>query len=192
LQWTADPSLAFGVVLMGDYFMLHYNGMIFARLDKRFCEDVRPLVALQVDLLAYMRKDDWAVIYRTWSQSTIGSLPAFSLEINVYGPREHADTVGSMLSKRGIFLQNPISGIGDYHYHNPQDLCIEGFHERIHPNPTQSSQGRAVNCLSNDRREGHTQSTDAEIVETILGSLSHNSVLHEIHADNRIKSTLLP
>lgn len=68
------------MALRGDYFVLQHNGIDFARLSNKFCDEVRPLELLQIDFQAHVRKEDWVAIFSDWNfNSAADNPPRFSL-----------------------------------------------------------------------------------------------------------------
>ncbi|KAI0531666.1 SNF2 family N-terminal domain-containing protein [Xylaria digitata] len=113
-------------------------------------------------------------------------------EVNIYGARADAKEVGNVLSRSRLFLQMPQYGSDGVEYHNPHILRIEGYSElaSLEQPPGHT---KAVSETPTERNEeGQAQSNDTAVVDSILDSLSHHSVLKEIVIVPDIRSTLLP
>jgi SWI/SNF-related matrix-associated actin-dependent regulator of chromatin subfamily A3 len=83
-------------------------------------------------------------------------------------------------------------------YHNPQLLEIRGVEERQEALGTVADES-ALNPISfgsameQEKTGPERQRNTTDLVDSILDSLSHNSILQEISTDkNRIKAKLLP
>lgn len=136
----------------------------------------------------------WTNFRQTWSQYSIkDDTTTFAVDVNVYSLRHHADKIGSILLKAGIFLQRPLHDISSENYYNPQILHFDGIQERTKEmvyEPDETSTPLEVMDLP-VRRDPKQSADSPDHVELILDSLSHTSILHEICTDaNRIKSTL--
>ncbi|EXK49760.1 hypothetical protein FOMG_02243 [Fusarium oxysporum f. sp. melonis 26406] len=113
------------------------------------------------------------------------------IELNIYGRREDAESVGRTLSKAGTYLQFPRCGLEGVEYYNPHFFRMEGY-------PEQASIETLVLCppdTAEDRdrasdQEPQVNNTDA--VDEILGSLSYHNLRDGIQVDSRIKSALFP
>ena len=195
---TTTPSIALVTSLVGDYFEILYEGQAFACLEKSFCKIARPLVDLGVKFQVCLTRDVWEVVRRTWrSYSTAYSTTTFDVEINVYSLRHHADTIGSILLRSGIFLQRPAHTF-EHHlnntYYNPQILDFEGFVGNLDESIVETDETLAPIIVTNTpvRDETRPPTDPSDHVDLILNSLSHASILHEIRTDaNRIKTILM-
>jgi SWI/SNF-related matrix-associated actin-dependent regulator of chromatin subfamily A3 len=191
LSTAVGASIVLNVSLVGHYFELHNEGGTFARLDKSFCSKAHRLVDMGVKFKAVLDWKHWEAFSRGWAPRAV-----FSVEVHVYSLRHHAEKVGSMLLRSGIFLQCPILSEESevVEYYNPQILEVDGFvgrPEEVMSEPDESPAPQFVPELpSHPASKPSTGSS--EQVESILNSLSHTSILHEICTDiDRIKSTLM-
>jgi hypothetical protein len=170
----------------GIFFALEIDGVKFGRLSKSLCSRLHELLAAaKVQILAYVALADWQAGRRVG----YGLLP---LEINFYGAQADAKEIGSISSRLGLFLQYPRFGMDTRSYWNPHILHIEGYVERplrgspadtLVDTPPQHRSGAEVSAVP--------QESDTEVVESILDSLSHHSLLREITSILGIKSRLL-
>lgn len=187
--WSIKSAQSFVVVQDGDFFALEHNEQKFGWLSKVLCSSLRTLVTgKQVLIHAFMPNKDWmtAINFLATKTSTV------SVEINIYGSRADAEWIGRILSKSGIFLQWPRYGLDGSEYYNPHIFRIEGYPDQI-PIEALSSQPATDSTEAPDRGvDEETRPDDSSMVDSILDSLSHRSLLHEIPVDRRIKSGLLP
>jgi len=116
----------------------------------------------------------------------------------VYSFRHHADRIGDIFSQAGFFLQYPTHDFVDALYYNPQLLEFEGFEERQETSASFAN-GSTLELvepgisMSSARTDLEHQRNGSDMVDSILNSLSHHGILHEIHTDqNRIRTELLP
>lgn len=181
---------------MGDFFELRDEGCAFARLDKSFCREARRLVVLGVEFQACIERDRWDALERArgsyWASN---DKTTFRVDVGVYSPRHHADKIGDMLLRSGIFLQHPKYNHGLEDYYNPQILELDGFEEGLDEatdEPDDLISAPVVLPWSTGQNESRPPANTSDQVEVILDSLSHTSILHEIRTDtNLIKSDLM-
>jgi SWI/SNF-related matrix-associated actin-dependent regulator of chromatin subfamily A3 len=186
--------MALSVSLVGDYFELLNEGRTFARLDKSFCGKARRLVDLGVIFKAYLGWEDWEAVSRSWTPCSATAV--FFVEVHVYSFRHHAEKVGTILLRSGMFLQYPIHGGGQelVGYYNPQVLEVDGFAER--PDEIMSEPDDSPAPVFVSELPAHTvpkpPKSPSDHVESILNSLSHTGILQEIRTDtDLIKSNLM-
>ena len=107
-----------------------------------------------------------------------------------------AKEVGCILSKSSVFLQMPRHGLEGLEYYNPHILRIEGHPEAVYSETVPFEQPHMYTGLpcevSGRGKEGETQYNDTAMVDSILDSLSHHTVLREINIVPEIRSALLP
>ncbi|RBA12654.1 hypothetical protein FPRO05_04104 [Fusarium proliferatum] len=113
------------------------------------------------------------------------------IELNVYGRRDDAESIGRTLSRAGNYLQFPRYGLEGVEYYNPHFFRIEGYSEQAPIEtlllcPPKASEARD---RSSDQ-EPRVDNTDA--VDEILGSLSYHNLHDGIQVDGRIKRALFP
>ncbi|PVI01287.1 hypothetical protein DM02DRAFT_654670 [Periconia macrospinosa] len=189
-------SIALEISPVGDYFEILNEEKAFAHLDKSFCSEARRLVGLGVRFQACLDYKYWEKFRNSWQfYSSRGDNATFVVDVHVYSLKHHADKVGSILLRSGIFLQQPVHNIGMEEYFNPQILKFDGFHEVPDEEMSESDETPAPvvdrSIPSQVDPKPTVQSADQE-VEIILNSLSHTNILHEIHTDsNRIKSQIM-
>lgn len=189
---TNRNDVAFEIFPKGDYFELHNNGRAFARLDKAFCSEARRLVGLGVRFQACLERQRWEEVTRAW-RPYANETVTFSVDVNVKSLRHHADKVGNILLRSGIFLQLPSQNPDGEIYHNPQMLQFEGLCERPDEVMTEAEDAPTPAVIPDRPAQSSKPSPNPQDhVEQILDSLSHTNILHEIRTDtNRIKSTLM-
>lgn len=194
-----SSSINLEVSLKGDYFELLNSGQAFARLNKSFCNEARRLADFGVEFRAYLQKNSWEASCVALNNSLPEpSETTFAVDVNVYSFRHHADRIGDIFSQAGFFLQHPIHDFANAPYYNPQVLKIEGFEERQETSVNFASEStwelvEPGTSMLSDRTELEHQRNGFNQLDSILNSLSHHGILHEIHTDqNRIRTTLLP
>jgi SWI/SNF-related matrix-associated actin-dependent regulator of chromatin subfamily A3 len=186
-----------GVALTGDYLELFHDGHMFARINTVSCKDLRPLWDLRIELSAFLDLSSWNALFRVWaSKHWQDSAAMFEVELNVYSPRENADKVGQALSKATIFLQRPIFLFKDVLHYNPQLLEVPGYipcNEAVNDGNDESRENSST-PEETERSGARSRRRRRDALETVLDSLSHNEIQHEIRADDKriLKSELLP
>ncbi|KAF5593767.1 DNA repair and recombination RAD5C [Fusarium subglutinans] len=113
------------------------------------------------------------------------------IELNIYGRREDAESIGRTLSKMGTYLQFPRCGLEGVEYYNPHFFRMEGYPEQASIEtlllcPPQVTEAR------NRASDQEPEVTDSDAVDEILGSLSYRNLRDGIQVDGRIKSVLYP
>jgi SWI/SNF-related matrix-associated actin-dependent regulator of chromatin subfamily A3 len=199
LLFPTGSSIILEVSLIGDYFELLNYGQAFARLNKSFCNEARRLADFGVGFRAYVQKNSWEACCAALNNSQPEpSATTFAVDVDVYSFRHHADRIGDIFSQVGFFLQCPNHDFAEALYYNPQILEIKGFEEKQETSANFTSEAapelaEAGISISSDCAEPEPQRDGSDLVDSILNSLSHNGILHEIHTDqNRIKTKLLP
>ncbi|KAF2466886.1 uncharacterized protein BDR25DRAFT_305757 [Lindgomyces ingoldianus] len=183
-----DRVHSFPVVEEGSLFALEHLGFRFARLTKGLCATFKALVEdrqRQLQFRALVQASDLRDI-KAWHYY---SKKAFPVEVNIYGLKADAETVGRILSKADIYLQFPKSGLDGYKYSNPHFLQIDGFDGGI---PTEKTPTTNQEEARRRSIEPESQTNISTAVDNILDSLSHHVDLGQISVDGRIRSTLLP
>lgn len=190
----------FDVDLVGDFFELLHHGEKIARLNKKFCSQARQLCYFGVQFQAHVLETEWVALLESQNKHSATSVTmTFAVEVNICSFRNHADHVGDLLSLAGLFLQDPVYDPDRSPYHNPQKVKFEGVVESAEMSVTPADLSTAEHIHFNTSadlggpvdQDPHPQTTD--LVDSILNSLSHNGILHEISTDqNRIKTTLYP
>ncbi|KAK4207840.1 SNF2 family N-terminal domain-containing protein [Rhypophila decipiens] len=186
-----SEHLKFDVDKQGSFFALFYARKVFALLNKKACQYIRSILQLDATIKfdAFVSTQQWKI-----PASGQGTEPKVLLvELNIYGPRQDSDKVGSVLSKAHTFLQRPQFGLdNNFPYHNPQFLALPGFKALPDPEsllrppeaPLPAGQTGLPDALS-------VASLTSE-VDQILDSLSHRSILCQRQVDGRIKTQLFP
>ncbi|KAG4264839.1 hypothetical protein FPRO03_00123 [Fusarium proliferatum] len=177
------------VVQRGQYFVLEYCNFVFARLSKGLCALLLSLVSQhQLYILAFVSGDAGFLGGNPLKLQPGSQLP---IELNVYGRRDDAESIGRTLSRAGTYLQFPRYGLEGVEYYNPHFFRIEGYSEQAPIEtlllcPPKASEPRD---RSSDQ-EPRVDNTDA--VDEILGSLSYHNLHDGIQVDGRIKRALFP
>jgi SWI/SNF-related matrix-associated actin-dependent regulator of chromatin subfamily A3 len=205
-HYSEGLYIVFKISLVGDYFELLYQGQKLARMNKNFCVQARRLIPFGVEFQAYLRKADWDSLFTEQSHYVqTSSTTLFTVEVNVYSFRHHADRVGNILSQANFFLQTPGYDSGEVPYCNPQKLEFEGFKAR-QEGPLNAADNHIAISLFADKYTGlardpehpqqDLQQPESDLVDSVLNSLSHKDILHEnfeINTDQyRIRTLLLP
>ncbi|KAF5652542.1 DNA repair and recombination RAD5C [Fusarium sp. NRRL 25303] len=182
-------SSPFAVVQQGQYFVLAYRDFVIARLSKGLCTVLLSLVSQhQLYILAFVSSD---IGFLEGDSSNLRPGSQLPIELNVYGRRDDAESIGRTLSRAGTYLQFPRYGLEGVEYYNPHFFRIEGYSEQAPIEtlllcPPKVSEARD---RSSDQ-EPRVDNTDA--VDEILGSLSYHNLRDGIQVDGRIKRTLFP
>lgn len=180
--------MSFLVVQEGDYFSLEYRGNRFASLSKQLCSTLCQLFGA-VRIQAHVAGSDLMCALSSWRATNSGD---FALELNIYSSVEKAVKVGKILSKCGLFLQQPRYGMNGGEYYNPHILRLEGYTEPVISDRVfDPSRGDMVETPDRGVEE-EPENSDSVVVNSILDSLSHHVVLREIPIDRRVKTVLLP
>jgi hypothetical protein len=140
----------------------------------------------QVCVLAYVPSEACA-LEANFSDIRAGSkLP---IELNIYGNRQDAESIGRTLSKAGTYLQFPRCGLEDVEYYNPHFFRMEGYPDQASIETLVLSPPKAVEARDRASNQ-EPQVDDADAVDEILGSLSYHNLRDGIQVDSRIKSAL--
>lgn len=142
----------------------------------------------QLYILAFVSSD---IGFLEGDSSNLRPGSQLPIELNVYGRRDDAESIGRTLSRAGTYLQFPRYGLDGVEYYNPHFFRIEGFSEQAPIEklllcPPKVSEARD---RSSDQ-EPRVDNTDA--VDEILGSLSYHNLRDAIQVDGRIKRALFP
>ncbi|KAG5752942.1 hypothetical protein H9Q72_010385 [Fusarium xylarioides] len=113
------------------------------------------------------------------------------IELNIYGSREDAESIGRTLSKAGVYLQFPRCGLEGVEYYNPHFLRMEGYPDQASIETLVLSPPKVVEARG-QASDQEPQVDNADAVDEILGSLSYHNLRDGIQVDSRIKSTLFP
>jgi hypothetical protein len=113
------------------------------------------------------------------------------VEINLYGARDDAEKVGAILSEMGIFLQFPQYGRENVEYHNPHLFRVEGYSEQVPVETLLPCRQDQVETSNQDGDE-EVQGDASAMVDSILDSLSHHTILRDNPIDGRIRTVLKP
>jgi len=123
------------------------------------------------------------VIREVISRATKASEAVIRVNINIYGPQEELQHVGSHLTLTKVYLQRPDSLRPGVTYENPHVLKFAGLpiSNTYHQNEVQSSRVAA--------------SDDSDIfrktVSNLYGSLTRGTKLDRIEGDSRLKTPLM-
>lgn len=181
--------MRFAVVQQGQYFALAYNDFVFARLSKGLCTLFLSLLAQhRLCILAYVSSEACDSEANSWDVQSASQLP---IELNIYGRREDAESVGRTLTKAGAYLQFPRYGLEGVEYYNPHFFRMEGYAEQASIETLLLSPPEAVETRDRTSQQ-EAQVTNADAVDEILGSLSYQNLRNGIQVNSRIKSTLFP
>ncbi|KAH6845784.1 SNF2 family N-terminal domain-containing protein [Chaetomium sp. MPI-CAGE-AT-0009] len=187
-------SQRFGVCQYGAFYALESSGAKFAVLNKKICHIIRLLLSgRELQLHAFVAREEWTRVVQCWMKE--GTSTVVSLDLNIYGYRQHASEVGRALSTSKLFLQQPIHGLDGFIYYNPHYLhADEILGSQVSQTPLiQVGDKALVNVIGHEviREKGQQISAEVEI-DSILNSLSHHNILGKSIADRRIiKTTML-
>ncbi|KAF5549978.1 hypothetical protein FNAPI_7895 [Fusarium napiforme] len=125
------------------------------------------------------------------NSSNIRAGSKLPIELNIYGSRGDAESIGRTLSKAGGYLQFPRFGLEGMEYYNPHFLRMEGYPDQASIETLVLSSPKVVEA-SDRASDPEPQVDNAEAVDEILGSLSYHNLRDGIQVDSRIKSALFP
>ena len=141
---------------------------------------------MQLRLQTQVNHKDWTSAWQKDETSAI-----MTLDINLYGVREDAKQVGSILASSGICLQQPTCGLEGVIYYNPHFLHVkEVMGETV-------LETQLIPLGQEDRETVTSKAANKEQVDAateltcILNSLAHHDVLRKHDVDGRIRSSLL-
>lgn len=173
----------------GQYFGLAYNDTVFAKLSKVLSTLIFSLLSQhEFRILAYVPRETCVWEGDPWDVRIGSTLP---VELNVYGRREDAGSIGRTLSKAGTYLQFPRCGIEGVEYYNPHFFRMEGYPDQASIETLILSPPEVVEARDWTYDQGH-QPDDAEAINEILDSLSYHNLRDDIRVDSRIKTALFP
>jgi SWI/SNF-related matrix-associated actin-dependent regulator of chromatin subfamily A3 len=142
-----------------------------------------------------LERERWEDLKRSLgAYSTSDKVAAFTVDVNVRSLRHHADKIGHILLRSSIFLQYPAHLSDGEMYYNPQLLKFDGFRDELEEVMSEPDEATAPVIVPDlpAKEDLRPSATSNNHVESILSSLSHREILHEIRTDtNRIKSELM-
>lgn len=120
------------------------------------------------------------------------------VDINVYGKRENAFSVGNVLSSFGVDLQQPVCGLEDAAYYNPHFFHVEELlglgpvHQtpllKISAKVDTNTHGVESSVAATPEQDGNLDiSTE---INSVLRSLSHHAILSKKAGAVALKSQL--
>jgi len=137
-----------------------------------------------IRLEAFVSAMEWNKGLRVWRNNKEHAV--IMVEINIYGPRQDAEAVGTVLTKAALFLQQPRYNPESKDYFNPHYIRLVDSLDGIYTTPTiftgdgiEMGEAVAVNQASTFD------------ISSILDTLSHCGYLQNGTTDRRIKSVLL-
>ncbi|KAF2446332.1 hypothetical protein P171DRAFT_442729 [Karstenula rhodostoma CBS 690.94] len=124
-------------------------------------------------------------IRETISRATKEKEAVVRVHINIYGPRNVAQEIGSVLSCKKIYLQRPDYTKPGVAYDNPHILKLGNFQ---HP-----FNGQDVEMRTENQPESEVAKADAfqKTIDTIYSSLTRGQTLARLEGDDRLKTQLL-
>lgn len=180
-ETTEVPSFyRYPVVAQGQVHGLCTHHDIFAVFNKTASQYMHQLVEMDGVRLEGLISRSQFLAARARNETTI------SVEVNVYGKREEACNVGDVLSRCGVYLQQPAYELEHTTYYNPHFLHIQ---ELLGLGPAQETPKfkfgmptdanvRQVgsNSLATPTTEPGDTSTE---ISNVLSSLTHHSILRQ-------------
>lgn len=107
------------------------------------------------------------------------------VSVNIYGPPEEADDVGSKLSEHKLWLQKPDNMIRDVEYKNPQFLDFEGLDLTLLDKP--------MELMERGRPKPRTEEQHLrETVTQVYNSTRRQEGLTQIAVSGHFKTDMLP
>lgn len=156
-------------------------GDVNQQLQKALLELYEQQYQLDLDVFAPI-----VPIRETIGRATTANNAVVRVNIVVYGPETTVHGVGEELSSHKIYLQKPDYIKDHLIYDNPHVLKLEGFQtpmdERLHETE------RDQQNLSDSQKAENLKDT----MSKIYSSLTRRHYLHDLEADGRLKTPLLP
>ena len=137
-----------------------------------------------VHLEAFVSAVEWNKGLCVWRNNKEHAV--IMVEINIYGPRQDAEAVGTVLTKAALFLQQPCYNPESKDYFNPHYIRLVGSLDGIYTTPTIFT----GDCIEMGGVVAVNQTSTSDI-SSILDTLSHRGYLQNSTTDRRIKSVLL-
>lgn len=181
----------YSVVSKGLVYGLYAQGDIFAVFSKTVSQYMHQL--FEVDGLSL----EGLVSRAHFLAARAKAANPISVDLNIYGKRENACKAGDILSRFGVYLQQPVYGLEQFTYYNPHFLHVEEFLGRgpVQETPkfkihTQTDpKAHEVNSNIPTTPEPEQGDTSTEI-SNVLSSLSHHAILSKKPGAMALKSDL--
>lgn len=181
---SANDYCTFNVEKSSDQVVLKFHDNTdFGILNTHTSKALEGLIdrpSIQFDALAPM-----LTIRETIGRSTKASDAVLRVNINVYGPKEAAKDVGSLLSAYKVYLQRPdIQRMGAL-YDNPHllkfsDMQMPSLEDQVEATPTHASTSDNAECIRKTT------------ISNLYASLTRGTKLNRVEGDRRLKTQLLP
>lgn len=125
----------------------------------------------------FVSVDTWKAEIQAWKKT--GKAGSMSININIYGTRDHTETVGRVFSKARLYLQHPYYCDDTKKYENPHYISFQSIPDTALDNPSAHiSMIRTTSALSQFN------------VSSLLENLQQHEYLRQIQVDRRIKTIL--
>ncbi|KAK7992141.1 P-loop containing nucleoside triphosphate hydrolase, partial [Apiospora saccharicola] len=161
---------------IASFYGVAYSGTVFATISKTNCAVIKQLYGYQrIQVRAFV---PYNVLINALSSHSEKSPATLKLDINIYGARDDAHSVGKTLSSGGLILQQPTHGLERVKYYNPHFLHISSTFEKAHS----EEQNRGKSTVDAAER-------DTEIT-TIFNGLAHTEQLQKRAAGRGVKTIL--
>lgn len=194
-KWPEDPEVSsfyrYPVVAQGLVHGLCAHHDIFAVFTKTASQYMHQLVEMDGVRLEGLISRSQFLAARTRDETTI------SVDVNIYGKREDACNVGDVLSRFGVYLQQPAHELEHTTYYNPHFLHIQ---ELLGLGPAQETpkfkfgmptDENARQVESNSPATPTTEQGDTSTeISNVLSSLTHHSILRQKSGAVSLRSEL--
>ncbi|KAK4174094.1 hypothetical protein QBC36DRAFT_358278 [Triangularia setosa] len=149
---------------------------------------------------AFVSREDWIKTIKHLKAEGASDFTVVNFDLNIYSCRRHATNAGKLLSQFKLFLQQPRFGVNGLIYYNPHYLHPEEvLGKEVLDKPLNFAQKQAHDTDFHAKKQAKTvaqdeihQTNDTVQINTMLNSLSHNSILAKSFADSSIIKTTPP
>lgn len=190
---ATEPSSfdRYPVVAQSLVYGLYAHGSIFAVFNKTSSQYMQQLVKVNGVRL------EGLISRGHFSAACAKAATTISVEVNVYGKREEAYRAGDILSRFGVYLQQPVCGLEQSTYYNPHFLHVE---ELLGLGPVQETPRFKIEtkihmiasgaCSSSPATPVPEQDDAPTEISNVLSSLSHHAILSKKVGAISLKSEL--
>jgi hypothetical protein len=184
----ARPTHEFEVSMHSDYIMLKFpDETPFAQVSELLTRGLGAMDKLgtqpPVEAKAFVNTK---AVHGVLQRAKKPSEAVLKVDLNIYGPRSDADSVGSVLSDNRIYLQDPEEGVAGFEYHNPHVIVFPGLED------TRRDKCNGAGADVTQADDALEQTSMRETILNVYGSLKRHMALGRTDAGLRILTPLLP
>ncbi|KAK8053545.1 hypothetical protein PG996_012846 [Apiospora saccharicola] len=176
---------------IASFYGVAYSGTVFATISKTNCAVIKQLYGYQrIQVRAFV---PYNVLINALSSHSEKSPATLKLDINIYGARDDAHSVGKTLSSGGLILQQPTHGLERVKYYNPHFLHIREFEGEYVEETPQYDLRWTQEAHSEEQNRGKSTVDAAERdteITTIFNGLAHTEQLQKRAAGRGVKTIL--